>query len=58
VLRHTMRLAGSKRSDVKSAHSMGHITLLVLAECFFFKETVQAMEKEFVCFFRVAHKER
>lgn len=51
MLRHTMRLAGSKRSDVKSAHSMGHITLQVLAECFFFKETVLAMEKKFVRFF-------
>jgi len=58
VLRHTMRLAGSKRSDVKSAHSMGHITLQVLAECFFFKETVQAMEKKLFRLFRVANKER
>lgn len=53
-----MRLAGSKRSDVKSAHSMGHITLQVLAECFFFKEIVQAKEKKFARFFRVANKGR
>jgi len=58
VLRHTMRLAGSKRSDVKSAHSMGHITLQVLAECFFFKKIVQAMEKKFARFFRVTNKGR
>jgi hypothetical protein len=38
ALRHTVRLAGSKRSDVMSAHSMDHITLQVLAGGFFFKE--------------------
>ena len=37
---------------------MGHITLQVLAECFFFKEIVQAKEKKFARFFRVANKGR
>lgn len=58
MLRHTVRLAGSKKSDVKSAHSMGHITPQVLAECFFFKEIVQAMEKKFARFFSVDNKGR
>jgi len=37
---------------------MGHITLRVLAECFLFKEIVQATEKKFALFLRVAHKGR
>jgi hypothetical protein len=37
---------------------MGHITLRVLAECFFFKGIVQATEKKFARFFKVAHRGR
>jgi hypothetical protein len=37
---------------------MRHITLRVLAECFLFKEVVQATEKKFAHSLRVAHKGR